>query len=159
MLHTHETTEHVGRRCRRRDLRIEGDALAGSHPVHPPRQDLARNRLPDGQGRNLPADPAPAESGHLRHDLHGRLRHAADERGDQRQLHRRNGVSARGRHVRPLHQHPGQPLELARKGRMEGRSRRHRVVRGLHAGRCGRLAALARPPQGRRGNPTTSPIW
>lgn len=151
---TIKTKHHVRETTPRRGyphgyLRLERDALARTHAVHSPRQDLARGGLPARQGRDLPADAAAAESGHVRDDLHGRLRHAADERGYQRQLHRRDGVSARRGDVRPLHQHPGQPVAHAREGRVEGRRPGHRLVRGLHAGRRGRVAALARTPQGR----------
>ena len=146
----HETPEHPRERRPGRHLRFEGDALPGPRRIHPQRQNRTRNRLPDGPGRDLSPDPAAAESGHVRDDLHGRLRHTADERGHQRQLHRRNRISPRGRHVRTLHQHPRKPLEHPRKGRVEERCRRNRIIRSLHVGRRRRVAPLAQPPQGCR---------
>lgn len=155
---TYGSFETQGRHADRR-IRHARDALARSHGVHPQRQDAPRGGLPDGQGGDLSPDPAAPEPGHVRHDLYGRPRHAADERGDQRQLHRRDRISARGGHVRTLHQHPRQPLEHPREGRMEDRSTGNRVVGGLHAGRawppgCAGAPA-ARPPA----SPATSPIW
>ena len=52
--------------------------------------------------------------------------------------------------MRPLPQYRGQHVELARKGRVENRRAGHRIVRSMHAGRSGRMAALAGAPQGRR---------
>lgn len=143
---TYGSFETQGRHADRR-IRHARDAFARTHGVHTQGQDGPRGGLPDGQGGDLPPDPAAPEPGHVRHDLHGRPRHPADERGDQRQLHRRDGVPARGRHVRPLPEHPRQPLEHAREGAVEDRRTGHRLVGGLHAGRRGGLAPLAQPPQ------------
>ena len=146
--HESAKTQHRGHPDRH--FRIERDAFAGSDGIHSQGQDGPRNRLSTGQGRDLSPDPAAAESGNLRDDLHGRLRHASDERGHQHQLHRRNGISARSGDVRTLSEYRRQPVEHPRESRMENRRTGHRFVRSLHAGRCGRMAALAQPPQGRR---------
>ena len=61
--------------------------------------------------------------------------------------------------MRPLPQYRGQHVELARKGRVENRRAGHRIVRSMHAGRSGRMAALAGAPQGRRQTPSTNPTW
>ena len=118
--------------------------------VHPPprssfpKERQPRSGLPDGQDETYPQTQPRSEPRHVRYDLHGRLRHAADERGDQRQLHRRNGVSRVavmcGRCINII----ANLWNTPRRGGVEDRRRRHRLIGGLHVGRRGGLAALAR---------------
>ncbi len=54
-------------------------------------------------------------------------------------------------------QYSGQSVEHPRKGRVENRSAGHRFVRSLHAGRSGRVAALAQPRRKAAGKPFDKP--
>lgn len=146
----HESAKTHQRRHADRHFRFGGNAQSGTHGIHPQGQDGSRDRLPVSQGRDLSADTTAAEPRHVRNDLHGRLRHTADERGHQHQLHRRNGVPACRGDVRPLPEHRRQHVEHPREGRMEDRCAGHRFVGGMYAGRRGRMAPLAPAPQGRR---------
>ena len=109
-------------------------------PMQPTAPEIAYQMVKD---ETFPQTPAATEPRHIRNDLHGRLRHQVDERIDRRELHRRNGISARSRHGRPLRQHHGQPVEFARTGAVESRRAGDRLVRSLYAGRRSRMAALA----------------